>query len=344
MVRVALVGLGAIGVGAHLPALLRDGRVELVALVDPDGDRRDRARALVASSRRAGVRTCAKIEEIGSSHDLDAVVLATPPWVTPGLARLALERGWFVLAEKPIATSVAAAETLRDLPAAATRRLQTGLTYRHDPAIAQMQAWLAEGALGRGPLLVRAHIYDEVRDSTDTDHARLIETTLRHGTPALHEGSHVFDWLRLLLQEDAGVEDVWSLRTDPELASPNLVGSRLTYGDRAVAVVEFGWYTAALPRCELTMTGADGQISLDLTSFVLVIDRGATREVVEFDGDRVERCFDRQLDAFIRGIETGGGLTPSLDDGVAVLATAEAIDRLARGSADPAPLLAAVRS
>lgn len=329
MIRTALAGLGAIGVGAHLPALMRHPRVDLVALIDPDAQRRERACALATASSFP-MPAYASLAELKEADDVQAVVLATPPWVTPALAQAALERGWYVLAEKPVGTSVAAAEALLDLPGAAIRRLQVGLTYRHHPAFAQLRTWLNDGVLGEGPVLVRAHIYDEVRDPAAAGHAALIETALRHGTPALHEGSHVFDWLRLILGEEPSVDDVWSLRTDPQLAAANFVGSRLSYGERAVALVEFGWYTAALPRAELTLTGADAHVHLDLTTFSLVIDRGSSSKTVVFDGDRVELSFDNQLDAFISAIETGGDLVPSLHDGIAVLATAETIDRAAR--------------
>ena len=46
-VRIALVGLGDIAVRAHLPAILRERRAELVALVEPDPGRREAAAGLV---------------------------------------------------------------------------------------------------------------------------------------------------------------------------------------------------------------------------------------------------------------------------------------------------------
>lgn len=48
--RTALVGLGDIGLGAHLPALLRHPEVELVALADPAQERREQAARIVRVS------------------------------------------------------------------------------------------------------------------------------------------------------------------------------------------------------------------------------------------------------------------------------------------------------
>ncbi|WP_116952989.1 Gfo/Idh/MocA family protein [Jiangella endophytica] len=321
---VALVGLGAIGVGAHLPALRRHPDVDLTGLVDVDAARRDHAAALVSG----GVPTFASLDDLPA---VDAVVVATPPWVTPVLARRALERGSHVLVEKPVATSVAEATRILDLPRELLDRLQVGLTYRHDPAIAQLKTWVEQGRLGSGPLLVRAHIYDEVRDESDATHLALIGATLEHGSPALHEGSHVFDWLSHVLGAEGRLEDSWAVRTAPGLAAPNLVGGRLLHPNGTQVLVEFGWFTAALPPCELTFVGDAATVRLDGRTFDLTITDHDGEDTVRFEGERVPRSFDRQLDAFVRSVRAGSRrLTPSWDDGLRALAASEALDRRVR--------------
>jgi len=192
MLDVALVGLGDIGLSAHLPALVRHPDVRIAALVDPDPQRRDRVRDLVGD-----VVVAADLDD-GLAAGVAAVVLATPPWITPDLTLRAVRSGRFVLAEKPVATSVAAAAIYDQLTEAERARVQVGLTYRHDPAITQLRDWVSSGRLGR-PLLVRAHIYDEVLDAADVEHAGRIRTTLAHGPPIVHEGAHLFDWLAVVL-------------------------------------------------------------------------------------------------------------------------------------------------
>lgn len=279
-VRLALVGLGDIGVSAHLPALLRSPDVELVAGVDPMDERR----------QAVSVPAYSRIEDLPGP--VDGYVLATPPWVTTELAVGLLRQGHFVLAEKPLATSLAAAAPLAALPHADARRLQAGLTYRHDPALARLRDWIRQGPLD-GPLLIRAHIYDERLDPADPEHAERIRRTLEHGPPVMHEGSHVFDWLAYLLDgAPATVADAWTL-------PPNLIGARLAYAGNATALCEFGWLTDQLPRCELSFLAQRGYAVLDGFTFRLTLHTNDGVEVFDQPSDRTTRCFDRQLARFV---------------------------------------------
>lgn len=314
---VALVGLGDIALGAHLPALLRNHDVRIAALVDPDAERREAAAAAV------GAPSCADLSEV---DDVDGVVLATPPWVTTGLVVEAARAGKFVLAEKPIATSLAEAKALDALTGSERARVQVGLTYRHDPALELLREWIAEGRLG-GPLLVRAHIYDERRDESDPAHAARLEETLRHGMPVVHEGAHVFDWFSFLFGgPPSDIRDGWSIATRQGLAEPNLCGARLDYPQGTVVLAEFGWLTGALPRCEISVLGDRGHVLLDGRTFDLTLDDGRSVEKVAFEPDRATRCFDRQLTRFVE-LMTGVREKPSPDlaDGIAALATSERV-------------------
>lgn len=332
-VRLALVGLGAIGLAAHLPALLRSEAVTVRALVDPIAERREQARALAAAPI-ASYADCAELPA-----DVDGFVLATPPWVTTGLARQLLADGRFVLAEKPIATSVQAAAPLLDLPATAVQRLQVGLTYRHDPALDQLRRWIADGPLD-GPLLIRAHVYDERLDPADPEHAALIRTTLAHGPPVVHEGAHVFDWLAYLLGgPPEQVADAWAIRTDggAQDGTPNLIGARLSYSAGRTALCEFGWLTDQLPRCELTVLGQHGYAVLDGFTFDLSLRTNAGTEVfqlpADLPADRTIRCFDRQLERFVALIRgTAGTGMPGLAEGLAALEIGERVAKLAKGA------------
>jgi predicted dehydrogenase len=102
--RVGIIGLG-FGATVHLPALRMLPNVQVVAL----GARRaDKARELAA---RSGIEVGGTLEDVLGA-DLDAVTLALPPDVGDTVAEQALRRGLAVLAEKPIATSVARARNL----------------------------------------------------------------------------------------------------------------------------------------------------------------------------------------------------------------------------------------
>ncbi|RZQ65570.1 Gfo/Idh/MocA family protein [Amycolatopsis suaedae] len=316
-VRLALVGLGDIGTGAHLPALRRNPDVEVVALADPD------------PARGAPY---ASLDEVLDHVAVDGVVLATPPWVTTDLITRATQAGVFVLAEKPVAVTPEAAAPLAELPPEQRARVQVGLTYRHDPAMDVLRRWITGRVLG-DDLLVRAHIYDERRDPADPGHAGRIEATLGHGLPVVHEGAHVFDWFAHLFGGGpTAVDDAWSVATRPGLPSANLCGARLRYPGGVTVLAEFGWLTAALPRCEITFLGDRGHAVLDGSSFALDATFGHTVKRVRFTGDRTTRCFDLQVSRFVALITgTDPVPSPSLADGLAALETSTRVARLAGG-------------
>ena len=137
--RIGLIGLGEIALRAHLPALEREPRATLVAVADTDSGRLDAA--------PADVRTTADTASVLADPSIDAVVIATPPSSTARLVRAALEAGKWVLAEKPLACSLAETAEVREAPGAA-ERLQIGLTYRHHPAVERLRELIAAGSSG----------------------------------------------------------------------------------------------------------------------------------------------------------------------------------------------------
>lgn len=295
-VRIGLIGLGDIGLTQHLPALLRSDAVEVVAVADRDASRR-----ALADTALAG-RTVEVLDDADAllHRDLDAVVIATPPWITPALTIAALERGRYVLAEKPLAVGLDEALVLERLPAPMIARMQLGLTYRHDLAIARLHEAVTSGELGDGPLLVHASIYDEANRPGDPEHTTRITAALDHGDPSLHEGAHVFDWLAAILGNGPEVvADAWAITTLDGSPTPNLVGARLRYPGGTVANVEFGWLIDVLPPGFIRITGSRGSAELDLADFDLEIaTAGGTERFVQ-EAPKMTRCFDRQLESFV---------------------------------------------
>jgi predicted dehydrogenase len=315
--RIGLVGLGDVAVRAHLPALEREPRAELVAVADVDPER--------LAAAPPGVQATGDAAAVLDDPDVDAVVIATPPSVTAGLVRLALAAGKYVLAEKPLALSVAEAEQVREAPHAA-ERLQIGLTYRNHPAVERLRELVSAGTLGR-PLLVQASICDEPA-SPERDpraHARRLRS-LERIPPVVSDGVHACDRILYVLGESPVDVAGWSLRTDPAYATANVNGGVLTYADGSVARLEVVWLTPVLPRSEFVVTGPKGLARLDPRTFALAVELAdGTTELHEPPGDKTTVCFALQLERFVDACLTGTPPVPGLDEAVASLALAERI-------------------
>ncbi|HET8607679.1 MAG TPA: Gfo/Idh/MocA family oxidoreductase [Gaiellaceae bacterium] len=316
-VRIALAGLGDIGVRAHLPAILREPGAELAALVEPDPGKRAAAARLAP-----GVPAAAELGEVLDA--VDAVVLATPAWVTPQLAREALAAGVHVLAEKPLAPTLAEQLAFRDVPGAA-ERLQIGLTYRHHPAIARLREIVSAGALGH-PLYVQSSLADERADPDgEPEHYARRLRTLEHGLPVVFDGIHRCDQLNLVLGEAPVDVTGWALRTRPEYASPNVNGALLGYADGTLVRLEVIWLVPSLPPSQFVVTGPRGRVAIDPPTFALTAEIDGRTEELRAPGDKTEVCFALQLEGFVAACVEGRPPTPGLEDALAASALCERI-------------------
>jgi predicted dehydrogenase len=326
-IRIALVGLGDIAVRAHLPALLAEDGASLEALVDPDADRR-RAAAELAP----GVRLEEGADAVLADPAIDAVVLATPAWVTVELARAALAAGKYVLAEKPLAPTLAEQLAFRGVPGAA-ERLQIGLTYRHHPGIDRLRELVSSGALG-APLYVQCSVCDERADpeGAPEHYARRLRT-LEHGPPVVFDGIHRCDQLNVVLGRAPVEVTGWAVTTSPDYASPNVNGAALTYDDGTIVRLEVIWLLPALPPSQFVVAGPRGRAVLDPPTFGLELELDGRRETAPPPGDKTACCFALQLRRFVASCAAGTPPEPGLEDAIAASALCE---RIAGACAPPA--------
>jgi predicted dehydrogenase len=87
--------------------------------------------------------------DVVQSPEVDLVDIATPNDVHAEQAIAALETGRHVACEKPLAGTLADAQSMADAAAAATGRSFVWFNYRRVPAVALAQRLVASGALGR---------------------------------------------------------------------------------------------------------------------------------------------------------------------------------------------------
>src|SRR5262245_10619500 len=151
MIRIAVLGYGYWG-----PNLVRNFQEVNDACVavccDMNPQRLERVQA-----KHPWVEVTTEYNKVLNDPAVDAVVIATPVATHYEFARKALEHGKHVLVEKPIAASVAEAESLIDIAAKRNLTLMVDHTFIYTGAVRKMKEIISRGELGE------LYYFDSVR-------------------------------------------------------------------------------------------------------------------------------------------------------------------------------------
>jgi predicted dehydrogenase len=138
--RIAVAGAGYIGL-AHLAVTQASPTCVLSAVVDPSP-------AAQTHADKAGVPLFRSLSELLREDRPDGVVLATPNQLHVPHALECIAAGVPILLEKPIAPTVAEAESLVRAADAADARILIGHQRAHSPIMAKAKAVVESGQLG----------------------------------------------------------------------------------------------------------------------------------------------------------------------------------------------------
>src|SRR4051794_37918036 len=141
LIRLGVVGCGGFG----LFALQQFTQVPGVTLVGMAGTHRP---AALAAAARFGVEGVEEIGDLLRRDDVDAVYIATPPFLHHDQAMAALEAGKHVLVEKPLALTVAQADAMVARARERDRLLVTNLMQRYNPLFEAVRRLVESRVLG----------------------------------------------------------------------------------------------------------------------------------------------------------------------------------------------------
>jgi myo-inositol 2-dehydrogenase/D-chiro-inositol 1-dehydrogenase len=197
--RVGIIGAGYIG-GVHSALLARDERVRVGAVHDSVSERAEML------ARSSGAAIAGSTEEL--IEGVDAVYITTPNTKHTGLARAALDAGKHVFCEKPMATSIADAQVVRDAASRTNAVFQVGHNRRFAPVYTTLKQMLSELGpphsahvkMNRGELINPEWVGDP-----QVTGGFLYETTI-----------HLFDMMRFLFGDVASLDAAGSLHEYPE--------------------------------------------------------------------------------------------------------------------------------
>ena len=142
-VNIGLIGAGWWATLSHIPALIANPHVGVVAINRPDRDGLDKV-----ASTFSLTHAYTDAAEMIAKENLAGVIVASPHVLHAEHARLALNNGLHVMIEKPMATTAADARGLVDLARAKGRQIIMPYGWNYRPILDIAHQWVAEGRIG----------------------------------------------------------------------------------------------------------------------------------------------------------------------------------------------------
>ena len=288
--------------------------------------------------------------------DIDVVDVCVPGHLHAEVAIAALEAGKHVIAEKPLANTMAEAEKMVATAKAARERgvhSMVGFNYRRVPALALARRHIADGRLGQVRQVRVSYLQDWLVDDAAPMTWRLRRELA--GSGALGDlASHAVDQVRFLLgQEVTAVNAVTHTfvpqRTGAdgpeEVTVDDAAWSTLrTDGGAVVSLEVTRMATARKNALGIEVYGSDGALRFDLESLNHLdvcldgADTFSRHLVTEQDDPYIDgwwppghvlgwdATFTNQASDFLVALAEGREPTPSFEDGIAVQRVLAAIE------------------
>ncbi|MBO9522396.1 MAG: Gfo/Idh/MocA family oxidoreductase [Nocardioidaceae bacterium] len=305
-IRLGVVGAGIMGrrVGAVAAA---SPRFEPVAVADSDPGR---ARAL---GSELGAASYGSVRELCAAGGLDAVYVGLPHRLHLEACLAAAEAGLHVLVDKPLCTTVAEADAIRDAAATSDRVWMVGFSYRYRAEWQLAQALVSTGALGR-PYFAS--------DTSVEAYAATPGWYWEEGGGALHlQSHHSFDRLAWILGSRPAEIACRVVRPPGSADVSAQIAARYESGVQAGIALSFGRSYDAAPRSLFVVQAERGMLEIDERRVLRVTTAEGTVE----EDHGTDDWLRRELAAFAAAVDGSGAGYPGLAEGrAAVLAAAAA--------------------
>ncbi|AVO34623.1 Gfo/Idh/MocA family protein [Ottowia oryzae] len=230
------IRLGVLGLGRAftlmLPTFLGDPRVRLVAAYDPHPGAR------AAFETTFGGVALGDEQSVCDHPDVEWVYLATPHQMHARHVQLAAERGKHVLVEKPMALSMADADTMVEVCARAGTRLIVGHSHSFNAPVLLAHELIASGRYG-AVRMVHALQYTDFlyrpRRPEELD-------TARGGGVVFSQAAHQVDIVRLLAGGETRTVRALMGRWDASRPTEGAYSALLQFANGAFASISYNGY------------------------------------------------------------------------------------------------------
>lgn len=333
MVKIGVIGCGAIVQAVHLNVLAKAADAKVVALAEPDAQRLSQACARVS-----GAASHADWRALLDDRQIDAVLIALPTGMHAEVTQAALSAGKHVYLEKPLAGSVEEGQRVIEAWQQAKRVGMIGFNYRFNPLYAEIKRQIDAGRVGR---VVCVRTVFSTRASSQPQWKK---SRASGGGVLLDLGSHHFDLIRFMFgeieQTSARIESIQN-QEDTAAVTLRARGGVLCQSYFSLASVEedrievYGqegklWadrYRSASVQFEQAQRGSE----LPARVINAVTELPAVMRKILRRGN--ELSYMHAFDSFIRAVKTNGAASPDFNDGLRSLQIVEAAERSARDGA-----------
>ncbi len=312
LLRIGLLGAGAHSQQNHGPSwrdyvIRHPGVVELVAVCDLDADR---AKAYADNFGFARVTT--DLDQL-LAEGLDGLVAITPMDVTEMLASRVLEAGVPVVIEKPPGVGIAGAQRLLDVAQRTGTPHMISFNRRFAPPLQRARTWMTEGGHQARHVISRMLRRNRLEPEFGRD-----------------TGLHQVDAVLSVTGRPQRVEGHYEFPQGTRAANytARIVGT----GGITASVVQTPDVGVAEESMEILGDGfrawinfQDGVVQIDADS-QRVLEWSAANPAMALH--EANGAYDETV-AFVEGLQPGGSLAPTMEDG---LATMQAIIALQEGT------------
>ena len=166
-INTAMIGVGNRG-SFLLQGVLRQPNAKVLALCDIKSDRLDKAATAAVKDNPA---TYADWQKVIERKDVDAVFIATPPYLHSEMAIQAIKAGKHVYCEKPVGVTPAQVRALLDAAKGSTKVFVAGQQLRSQKQLSETVRKIREGVIG-DVIMVKAQRHataDLAHDGTSGD-------------------------------------------------------------------------------------------------------------------------------------------------------------------------------
>lgn len=299
--RIAIIGAGYIG-EVHAKAVKNQPNADLVAIVDNNEEK-----AKNFAKKYNIPQTFNSFEDLIKAEITDAVIIGTPNYLHAPQTITALEAGYHVLVEKPMALSVEEAKRMNQVSKQTARTLMIAHCWRYDKEVIWLRDQIALNKLGK---IVRTKGYGIHKNWGPK--GWFVQKDLAGGGALMDMGIHAIDTARYLLGEPEPISVYASLGTHYGEYDVDDTGTLIiTWAGGTISCVETGWWQPHLDRPEAAtqIFGKEGYGSVFPTLLDLPDLKNNQLDPVKikYKSSRAEHCdpsmYDNQVRHFLSCIQ-----------------------------------------